>query len=248
MTHIVLTNHHTKLSMAGRTALKSTCQLYRFKPGTAEFPVPHGCCMLLQFNGKYFVLSNAHVLADHNMGQPFVLMGNGGTMTIGGQYYSISLPLSGRRSDDPLDVCVVHLSEATVNGLLQRGYVFLDCPADVNPGAALRIRETVLLAGYPGSSTKYDIPGKKVIAKPFIFSTSYLSKGLSIAGFPPVSHIVTRYERRRVSILGKRHLQTGPLPHGMSGSGRSGKYFAAGSIGHSHGIPRQPVCYHQHPN
>jgi len=140
-------------------------------------------------------------------------------MTIGGQYYSISLPLSGRRSDDPLDVCVVHLSEATVNGLLQRGYVFLDCPADVNPGASLRIRETVLLAGYPGSSTKYDIPRKKVIAKPFIFSTSYLPKGLSIAGFPPVSHIVCRYERRRVSILGKRHLQTGPLPHGMSGSG-----------------------------
>ena len=61
----------------------------------------------MTYNGQYYFLSNAHVLADGNFGKTFFLIGGGKTMNIGGQYYNTSMPLTGYRKDDTIE----HLSK-----------------------------------------------------------------------------------------------------------------------------------------
>jgi hypothetical protein len=71
-------------------------------------------------------LSNAHVIADTEIGKTFVLIGNNQKMTFGGQYYYTRLPTSQKRSDDPFDIGIVKLQPGNIQPLKDRGYSFIN--------------------------------------------------------------------------------------------------------------------------
>jgi hypothetical protein len=209
---------HLALVTASKLILKSTCQFYNFKEGTTELPVPNGCGILIKFNDNCYCLSNAHVLADTNLANTFILLGGGKTMTIGGQYYYSKLPASGRRNDDPLDITIVHLSNDTIEGLKLRNYEFLEM-TNVITGHPISEKDYIMVVGYPGSQTKIDNENKKVISKPFLFKTKAFMKNLNGINFPKDFHFIAKYSRNRIIDSKTGSIKIGPKPHGISGSG-----------------------------
>jgi len=201
----------------GMQSLRSTCQMYRFKPGTVELPRPHGCAILVRDGANFYCLSCAHVLADEHLSEAFILLGNGRVMSIGGQYEYVKIPKSGR-SDDQLDILVVQLNYETVQGLVGRGYEFLDI-AYVETGHTLAQEDCLLISGYPASRTKIRSRDKIVVAKPLIMEATPYFKNLSKIGFQVTVHIFVKYSRRNILEAGSDRQSVGPLPYGISGSG-----------------------------
>lgn len=207
-----------RLSEAARSVLRYTCQLFIFKPETGNRPHPDGCGVLVSIHNQYYCLSNAHVLCDGQLNNTFVLLGGGKTMSIGGMYYNTTLPVSGRRKEDPLDIAAVHLQAECAEGLLSRGYDFLD-GSSVLTGHTPSHVDRLLVAGYPGNKTKLDIIGKGVHARPFILISHPFLKDLSKINFPKDHHFLTHYSRSRINDISTDAGRMGPLPHGISGSG-----------------------------
>jgi hypothetical protein len=213
-----------------RLIARSTCQLFNFKIGTAEFPDPNGCSILFQFNGKYFCISNAHVLADNNLGKTFFLLGSGKTSNLGGHFLNTSLPTSGNRQDDTIDIAIIYLEKETIEALLKRGYQFLNID-EIKTGYNSIESDSVLVIGYPASQTKIDVKNKNVISKPFFLSANPFTKNLYKIKYPRDFHIIVSYPRKKIKhpILG---VKRGPYPRGMSGCGfwhlekKEGKYYA----------------------
>jgi hypothetical protein len=209
---------HFALVETSKKILKSTCQFYNFKEGTAELPVPNGCGILLKFNNNYYCFSNAHVLADSNLAKTFILLGGGKTMTIGGQYYYSKLPTTRRRNDDSLDITIVHLTNDTIEGLRQRGFEFLEI-SNVITGHSINEKDYLLVAGYAGSQTKIDNKNKRVIAKPFLFKTKAFTKSLPQLNIPKDFHFIAKYSRNKIFDSKTGKIKIGPKPYGISGSG-----------------------------
>lgn len=145
-------------------ATKSTCQLLNTKPGTKEFPIPNGCSVLLEFNNKYFCISNAHVLGDNNFGKTYFLEGNGITSNMGGVIFTSKPNSSDNRNTDIFDLAVVVLSQQTVDSLKKSGKQFINI-VDIKTGHNHTESDRLLFIGYPASKTKIKILEKKTIER-----------------------------------------------------------------------------------
>jgi hypothetical protein len=150
-------------------ALRATCQLYQKKNGTSNFPVANGCAVLFEYNSNYYCFSNAHVLADKQLGKTFFLS-NDLAVTVGGQIFYTRLPSSNRREDDTLDIAVVKLKSEVVEYLKQGGYHFLN-PKQILTGFNLSSNQVLLIAGYPSSKTKIDFKNQRLKFNPFVART-----------------------------------------------------------------------------
>ena len=167
--------HSEVLVKTAMKLLKFTCQFYVFKKNTTEIPQLNGCGILIELNKNFYILSNAHVLADQNLGQTFLLLGDGNTLTIGGEYVYTKPPLNGNIVDDKFDIVVVKIDDLVVNELKKIGYDFWEID-NVNTGYNPKETDDVLVVGFPGSQLKLDSSAKKVTAKPFIFKTGNVLK------------------------------------------------------------------------
>ena len=215
---------HNTLNQTARKIAKATCQLYLYRPNRIGVPYAHGCCVLFQFNDKFYCFSNAHVLGDQYFGDPFVLTSKnnlntkGRTTTIGGQYYFTELPESGKRDDDPLDMAIVQLTTDCANDLKARGYLFITYDY-INSNYFTENGDRLLVAGYPGSGTKVNTHFRNVIAKPFYLLTSPYLGNISLDGFNTEYNIAAKYSRGKIFNSRNGEVQKGPMPHGISGSG-----------------------------
>lgn len=217
-------SEHNSLVQIARKIAKSTCQLYLYREDRISVPRPHGCCVLIKFNNKFYCVSNAHVLGDKFMGKAFVLTsknhlnGKSKTTTIGGQYYFTKLPSSGKREDDTIDMAVVQLTSDCTNDLIERGYLFIEASnieTDYSP-----VKENkLLIAGYPGTSTKVNTYLRNIIAKPFYLLTAPYFGDLKHLGFTKEFHTTAKYSKGKIFNPKSGEIKKGPLPHGISGSG-----------------------------
>ena len=171
------------LEEAIKRSLLATCQFLIIKKGTVEFPEPNGCGVLFEYNNKYYCLSNAHVLGDEKFGKTFILSVNNEKIILGGQSFSTQLPTSGSRNDDPFDIALIKLSDATIDKLLQVGYHFINF-TEIKTGYNLTADDVVFIVGFPGNKTKIDNINKKVKGEPFLSRTIPFLADLSKIGFP----------------------------------------------------------------
>ncbi len=209
---------HSSSQKAIETTLRATCQFFVIKKNTRELPVANGCGILFEHNGKYYCLSNAHVIADAKMGKTFLLIDNNKIMTLGGQYYFTRMPSSNRRSDDPFDIGIVKLHEENIQPLKDRGYSFIKI-SEISTGHKLSKKEILWIAGFPGSKTTIDNKNKIVKGIPLLVRTIPFLKELKSPSFPSTFHFIAKYpiNKLRNSLTGQ--IQKAPKPQGISGSG-----------------------------
>lgn len=206
------------ISEVARRVLKHTCQLFIFKPKTGNRPHPNGCGVLLTIHDQHYCFSNAHVLCDGYLNKTSILVGDGKSLSLGGWYYHTSLPVSGRREDDPLDISLVRLLPECVDGLLKKGYSFLDGSA-VLTGHIASKSDRLLISGYPGTKTELNVIEKQVGARPLMLITSPSIKDIPRLGFRKDRHFFARYSITNIKNLETGRGQRGPMPNGISGSG-----------------------------
>lgn len=204
--------------LAADFALKSTCQLYQWLNEDAELFIANGCAILFEHNSFYYCFSNAHVLADDQLGKTFFLLKDGTTMTVGGQLF-YSLPLSSKkRTDDFLDVAIVKLNANVVKRLLENGHIFLKIDG-INTINALSPGDELLIAGYPASKTKIDFKENRLKFNPLIARTVPYLKKFSDGNFVKGFHHIVEFPIKSFKETSTGQRMRAPDPEGISGSG-----------------------------
>lgn len=206
------------VGQAAVKALRATCQILKIKKGKKEFPIAHGCGVLFQFDSSHYLFTNAHVIDDIEKEKLFILVKNGETISIAGQHRFSSMPASGNRKDDPLDMAVVKLHSGAIERLLGYGYCFLSLN-DIKVDHEIDSSDEYMVVGYPATKTKVNIVKKVVQSTPFIFRTIPFKGGIEKAKFTSGLHFAVSYPIGGIVETESEMLQRGPKPHGISGSG-----------------------------
>lgn len=202
---------------AGKKILKYTCLFFYTKEGTTELPIPNGSGVLIKQDDNHYLFSNAHVLADKHLANTFIMLGNGETMTIGGQYFYTQAP-NGKRDDDPIDATIVYLSKESIEGIKRAGYDFLDI-SNVLTNYSISEKDDILVAGYPSAAVKIKNQSKKLVVEPLIFKTRLSLTDLSRLDFHKDFHFVAKYSKNNLFDILTGKKKVGAMPHGLSGSG-----------------------------
>jgi hypothetical protein len=190
-------------------ALKSTCQLYQWLNRDNELFVANGCVVLFEHNSLYYCFSNAHVLADSQLGKTFFLLRDGTAMTVGGQLFH-SMPIaSEKRIDDYLDIAIVSLNPNVVQRLLEDIYTLNE----------LSTGDILLIAGYPASKTKIDYSEKRLKFNPLIARTVPYLRKFNDGNFIKRLHHIVEFPIKSFKETSTRQKMRAPHPDGISGSG-----------------------------
>lgn len=78
---------------------------------------PVGSGIFLKVNNEYYVVTAAHVIAEH-LTTTYVLMEDN-AITLGGRAISTPMPPTGTRDDDKIDITVLRLNKAAVAHLIK---------------------------------------------------------------------------------------------------------------------------------
>ena len=203
---------------AAAFALSSTCQLYQWLNQGSELFVANGCTILFQHNSSYYCFSNAHVLADFQLGKTFFLLKDRTAMTVGGEHF-FSLPLSSeKRQDDYLDIAIVKLKPNVVERLLKNGQIFLTL-GQIQTLPALAKGNVLLLAGYPASKTKIDVKEMRLKFNPLVLRTVPYLKKLKNETFTKGLHHIVEFPIKSFKETSTGQKMRAPQPYGISGSG-----------------------------
>jgi hypothetical protein len=173
-----------------------------------------GSGVLIRIVDRIFLLTAAHV-TDFDKNGTLLMPSQRGYMPITGKYSVTSMPASGRRSDDKLDVAFVWLDEDCVSRL-DSDYMVLDRPDVYLEVPSGRFEYT--FAGFPWrrSSVKARCIDTQLTTMSGIEAKQNEYEALKL---DPKFHIVMRFHRRRMFSNFLKKPIKGPLPDGMSGGG-----------------------------
>ena len=88
-----------------------------FSDDANEGSKPTGCGVLIKIKEEYYVITAAHVLAEH-LTTTYIIMEDN-AITLGGIAISSPLPPSGTRDQDKIDLTVLKLDDASASYLLK---------------------------------------------------------------------------------------------------------------------------------
>jgi hypothetical protein len=180
-------------------------------------PKATGCGVLFEIENNYFVITAAHVLAEHS-DTTYAVIGNDGVY-LGGLMFFVALSDDKKRKDDKIDLAFVRLDSSTAE-IIKKQHSFLTIE-DFKLGHRVHGDGQYLLFGYPATKTK----SKKVnhedliIAAPFIYDAkTHQNFKYEKFGFQEVSHIAINFTGEIITNVNKNsHLA--PSMEGLSGSG-----------------------------
>jgi hypothetical protein len=180
-------------------------------------PKATGCGTLLEIDNRCFLITAAHVIAEHP-DTTYAAIGNDGVF-LGGLMHFIALPASTKRQDDKIDLAFIELEQVTANKIKQQ-HKFLTLN-DLQIGYIPTENSQYLLYGYPGTKTK----SKKlknedlIVAKPFIYNSKlHTIFSYEKFGFKSFSHIAINFTGEVLTNVNKNP-HYAPDLGGMSGSG-----------------------------
>jgi len=178
-------------------------------------PVVNGTGILCTVDQQIYVATAAHVLDQSD--DRTIYMPDGVVLEAAKtEVVSTSLPASGRRGDDKIDVAVFRLTDTQLAGLTAKGYVPVPVGSwDVDDRHALG--KSYVFTGFPDSRTKY-IHSRRVmgLGGVTVNCTSVNPAELEALGFHYASHIGGRYDRERMAEPDGTRINA-PEPWGMSG-------------------------------
>jgi hypothetical protein len=174
-----------------------------------------GSGVFIRILDSYYIVSAAHVLAEHLHDTYFVIENT--AITLGGNLISSVIPDGGSRKDDKIDVTVIKIGTMAL-GFLLTWYT----PVDISEIEVQHIkvaRPKYFLNGYPLTRAG------KVFGKDELTTTSYTYKTVADIefdyqkhGFHIESHIAVAFNRH-VQSPDNPYKHYGPDPTGLSGGG-----------------------------
>jgi hypothetical protein len=190
-----------------------TCQFLVEEKGQFE---GYGSGVFVKIDGHHFLFSAAHVLEEqpHSLIVPSGI-GAGGTILQGGININ---KISGKRKDDRVDIGVFKLTDETIASL-NGFYDFLD--ADVlGINHDLELKEQYLTFGYPVSQTEPKYKTRKVVTKPFGFSTWPKAPDIYVTmNCKQGENIIVHFDKHGFIHTATQEKLIAPDAYGMSGSG-----------------------------
>lgn len=178
-------------------------------------PVVNGTAIFCSVDRWTYVATAAHALDQGD--DRTIYLPDGVVLEVAAtQVVSTSVPASGRREDDKIDVSIFRLTEAQSAGLTAKGYAPIPVESwDVNDRPALG--KSYVFTGFPDSRTRY-IQSRRVMGPGGVTvnCTSVDAAELTAQGFHPASHIGGRYDRERMAGPDGQQINA-PEPWGMSG-------------------------------
>ena len=198
------------LSIATAAILKSTIQFFYTHKGRIA---ACGSGVLLTLDGRYFVVTAAHVIAG-KYHETFVILPPH-EVTLAGELRITSLPASGKRKDDKIDLAALELTDESQLARLQESYHFLTL-SELSTSPR-HLTDVYLSVGFPAAKTK-SFDGQ-VKTAPYPLQTQLVGEfDYARAKLHPATHLVLDFTGDVLSA-------TNPQPHkrpkmeGISGSG-----------------------------
>ena len=111
---------------------------------------PAGSGVFIKYNDNYYVVSAAHVLAEH-YNDTFVILDDN-ELKIGGQLISSKMPKSESRGDDKIDISIIKVDEKSEKALL-KSFSALDA-SEIGIGHNLSNEGAYFSVGFPLTKTK----------------------------------------------------------------------------------------------
>lgn len=180
-----------------------------------EEATPYGSGVLIELDGKSFMVTAAHVIAESPK-DLFTILPNK-ELRLGGILLTAPLPESGKREDDKIDIAIMELAESVVNDLSKSFKFIQSSNIDINHTVVDELK--YLLLGYPETKTKKKWKKPEILAKIFHYiSLPDFTFDFVKFGFEHFTHIAIHFDGKGVSWkTGKK--STSPILNGISGSG-----------------------------
>ena len=199
--------------------LESTIQFFKNNPKCE--PAPLGCGLLLSLEDKFFMVTVAHVIAEDYNNIFVILPDKELKLGASPKYPEIlkftSLPASGNRKDDKIDIAVMELKDKVITDILvTHKFIPLD---NIEIGHNPVENPYYLSVGYPATKTKKVWNEEKILAKPYVYRTEFDPNfDLEKFGFASNSHIAIKFDGK-VKSYKNNTVHNAPKLGGISGSG-----------------------------
>ena len=183
--------------------------------GGTQWPELIASGVLIRIVNRTFLLTAAHVTDRQNEGT-LLIPGQQSFIAVTGYFSSMSLPDSGYRADDKLDVAYFLLDGDCANNLHPRCKVLERRDVSLEADPPLRTQYT--FAGYPWRKGRASKQGVETEFTTFTGGEAKESEYEAL-GLTRSLHIAIRFNRKRTISQRLGKMTTSPLPDGMSGGG-----------------------------
>ena len=174
-----------------------------------------GSGVLFEVDNRYFVFTAAHVFPENRNDTFFIIPYE--AIYLGGRLYNVSLPKSGNRNDDKIDLAVIELQPEIVTKL-KTEYKFHSFK-DILLGHTIDEYHRYLSVGYPSTKTKKEWNKPIIKTEPFVFNSKPVTNfEYETFGFNFNHHIAIEFNGR-VTSEKSLHTSAAPRLDGISGSG-----------------------------
>lgn len=175
-----------------------------------------GSGVLFEIENRHFVFTAAHVIAENAEDTYFIVPYK--AIHLGGKLYNVSLPSSGNRNDDKIDLAVIEL-EPTVVTMLKKEYKF-QTQDNILLGHTMDKFTRYLAIGYPSTKTKKKWNSTEIKFEPFVFNSKPVVNFEYVRfGFSFEHHLAIEFLGEVISEKSALQLHSAPNLKGVSGSG-----------------------------
>jgi hypothetical protein len=193
--------------------IDSTIQLF-YDNSKGEEKVT-GSGVLFEIEKRHFVFTAAHVVAENIEDIYFLVPFQ--AIYLGGKLYNVSLPASGKRIDDKIDLAIIEL-EPEIVSKLKTEYKFQTVD-DILLGHQMDRCIRYLSVGYPSTKTQKEWNAPIIKSEPFVFNSNpVINFEYERFGFNFESHLAIEFLGE---VISEKSLQrkSAPILKGISGSG-----------------------------
>jgi hypothetical protein len=181
-------------------------------------PILTGTGTLLDFGKERFLVTAAHVYDEYTQRHMTLYIpagANGVLVELSGQAFSTSIPKSGKRTDDRLDLAFICLNSLLADEVAKARYFLPFSLIDSND--RLTPASHYLFTGFPANRERTKYGQKKVASKRFGYTGQTVTpKRMHDLGIDQNTHIAVEFNRME-TIDENNQPAPFPVPYGMSG-------------------------------
>lgn len=180
-----------------------------------------GTGVLVKNEGRYYLVSAAHVLESEVLKDIIIHAGNGQFMGLGIINHVItSISESKTRKDDKLDFSLVEFQDTLLINMLNKNFDFLNYNQVLTNHTPIKNDLNYIILGYHGKKSQADYINDEVNLAIYVFSTRISEfESFEKIGCTKVNNIFLEYPKRWQHLNDQDKLKKMPIPYGISGCG-----------------------------
>ena len=197
------------------SAFQSTICFFCNDDNPKRMVAPAGSGVFIKHKENYYIITAAHVLAEH-YNDTFVILEDK-ELTIGGRLVSSPMPESGKRDDDKIDISILKVDQKSTIELLTRFKAIEISEIEINH--ELEETATYFSVGFPLTRTEKIWGMNDIKSIGFTYQTEpFLNYNYNQFGFNKETTIAIKFDGEVTSAT-LPHPHLSPDIYGISGSG-----------------------------